>query len=67
MALCGVCKENETGRLIEGVAVCSKCFLDGYYNLPENQAKLRELLGTVSKSTVSEAPTPRRGRKKIKK
>ena len=42
MELCALCKKNKTGRLIEGVPVCGRCYLAGQYNLPENQAKLAE-------------------------
>jgi hypothetical protein len=38
--ICDVCGINPTGRLIGDTAVCTKCFIEGEYNLPENQAKL---------------------------
>ena len=39
---CSICKKAETGRLIEGKAVCDRCFINGKYNLPENRAKLAD-------------------------
>ena len=37
---CDICGKTETGRLLEGKAVCDSCFIKGKYNLPENRAKL---------------------------
>jgi len=39
---CDICGKTETGRLLEGKAVCDSCFIKGKYNLPENRAKLAD-------------------------
>lgn len=44
MKTCAICRKNKTGRLIKGIPVCGVCFLEGQYNLPENQELLRERL-----------------------
>lgn len=44
MKTCAICRKNKTGRLIKGIPVCGECFLEGQYNLPENQELLRERL-----------------------
>ncbi len=54
MELCALCKKTKTGRLIEGVPVCGRCYLAGQYNLPENQAKLAE--GDLTEPAVSKPP-----------
>jgi len=53
--ICDICGEFETGRIINGKAICTKCYIDGQYNLPENQDKL-----------VSPVPAQRKKRKRRK-
>jgi len=43
MEICGLCGEKETGRVIEGVPVCDKCFVDGGLNLPSKKIILRKV------------------------
>ena len=54
MELCGVCGETETGRLIEGIPVCGRCFVEGGLNLPKNQ----KILKKVYDSPYKEPGTP---------
>jgi len=74
MELCAVCGETETGRLIEGIPVCGKCFVEGGLNFPKNQAILKKVyespygeLEATTEPTVSKPPAPKRSKKKAKK
>lgn len=54
MKTCAICRKNQTGRLIKGIPVCGECFLEGQYNLPENQELLKERLRERSQALRAE-------------
>jgi len=59
---CDICGKAETGRRIEGKAVCDKCFIKGKYNLPENRAKLADKEPAAEIPAAPSQPKKKHGR-----
>ena len=58
LELCGVCGENMTGRLIEGIPVCGRCFVEGGLNLPKNKKILKKVYDSPYKEPAVSTPKP---------